>query len=311
MVTMSQDSNKKQDKKPPKGNKYQGNELFVGFIKEGPLAGVVITSSKPLAGQNSKIMAAAISHSSNKGWIYITKLLLDFSKEKTENDEGFLVTDPDPSEWTTAKQVPKMGNDGKPVVVDGQPITVEIKVVNEFKTKMAMAKWKIKYESGQADWKDFKYCKISFCMLLLKQVDPIIIIQLDLIPGYKLAKQQQCLVGTLKALQSVCLANKDGSKKVEPIEGLIQLKRNLTHQQNYLNNAKYREHVLAAYKDLKAHTHKFSFGLGALYEVISKKTPPNKVSWTGVDMWDYYVKLDKATCDALEKEVDDLTQACI
>ena len=162
-----------------------------------------------------------------------------------ENDEAFLVTDPDPSEWTTTKQVPKMGNDGKPVVVDGQPITVEIKVVNEFKEKMAMAKWKIKYESRQADWKEFKFGKISFRMLLLKQVDPIIIIQLDSIPEYKLAKEQQCLVGTLKALQSVCLANKVGSKKFKSIEGLIQLKRSLNHQQNHQNNAKYREHILA------------------------------------------------------------------
>ena len=87
-------------------------------------------------------------------------------------------------------------------------------------------------------WKEFNFRKISFRMLLLEKADPIIIIQLNLIPEYKLAKEQQCLVGTLKALQSVCLANKDGSKKFEPIEGLIQLKRSLNHQQNYLNNAK-------------------------------------------------------------------------
>ena len=68
---------------------------------------------------------------------------------------------------------------------------------------------------------------------------------------------------------------------------------------------------MATYQGLKAHTHKFLFGLGALYEVISKKTPPDNASWTGVDMWEYYIKLDKATRDALEKEADDLTQACI
>ena len=83
---------------------------------------------------------------------------------------------PDPSEWTTTKQVPKTGNDDKPVVVDGQPITVEIKVVNKFKEKIAMTKWKIKYERGQADWKEFKFGKISFRIILLKQVDLMVII---------------------------------------------------------------------------------------------------------------------------------------
>lgn len=35
------------------------------------------------------------------------------------------------------------------------------------------------------------------------------------------------------------------------------------------------------------------------------------MSWAGVDMWENYVGLDKARCDKLEKEADDLTMASI
>ena len=186
---MPQDSNKKQEKKPPKGNKYQGNGLFVGFMKEGLLAGVVIKLSKPLAGQYSKIMETVVAHCSTKDWAHIAKILLDFSKDKTENDEPFLVEDLDPSEWTTTKQVPKIGKDDKPIVVNGQHVIVKIEVVNKFKEKVVMAKWKIKYKHRQADWSEFKLRKITFHMLLLKQVDPMIIIQMDIIPEYKLEKE--------------------------------------------------------------------------------------------------------------------------
>ena len=139
----------------------------------------------------------------------------------------------------------------------------------------------------------------------------MIIVQMDSIPAYKIAKEQQCLVGTLKALRSVCLANKDGSKKFGPIERLIQLKRCLTEYQKNMNNAKYREQVLATYEGLQGHIHKIPFGLGALYKVMSKKAALNRVSWDGVDMWEHYISLSKAARKELENKADDLTQACI
>ena len=84
-----------------------------------------------------------------------------------------------------------------------------------------MAKWQIKHKNGQAELREFKSRRITFRMLLLKQVDPMVVIQMELIYKYKQSKEKQCLVGTLKALHSVYLANKDSSKKFGPIEGLI------------------------------------------------------------------------------------------
>ena len=83
------------------------------------------------------------------------------------------------------KQVPKVNWDSKPVVVNGQHVIV--KVVYKFKEKMAMAKYNIKYEIRQAEWKGFKSRKITF--------------------------------------RWWCLLNKDGSNKFKPIEGLVQLKK--------------------------------------------------------------------------------------
>ena len=112
----------------------------------------------------------------------------------------------------------------------------------------------------------------------------MIIVQMNSIPVYKLAKEQQCLVGTLKALRSICLANKDGIKKFGQIEWLIQVKKCLIEFQKNMSNAKFKEHMLTTYEGLQSHTHKFPFGFGALYEVMSKKASPNGVSWDGIDM---------------------------
>lgn len=130
MVTMPQeDSNKKQDKKPQYGNKYQGNGSFLGFIKEGPLAGMEIKLSKPLAGQHLEFMEATVAHCSNNDWTYIYKILLDFS----------MMDNPDPSEWTTTKLVPKVDKDCKLVFVDGLQVIMEIEVVYKFIEKMTMS----------------------------------------------------------------------------------------------------------------------------------------------------------------------------
>lgn len=87
------------------------------------------------------------------------------------------------------------------VAVNGQQIIVE--VVYEFKQKMAMAKHNVNYKSGQTEWEELKSRKTTF--------------------------------------RWWCLANKDGSKKFKPIEGLIQLKKDCIYTPN-CNSCKIIKH---------------------------------------------------------------------
>lgn len=89
------------------------------------------------------------------------------------------------------------------------------------------------------------------------------------------------------------------------------MKKCLNHHQHNQNKTKYREYILAVYQRLRAHTWKFLFRLGILYEVISRMTPPNGVSLTGIDILELDICLGKTKHDELEREADDLTKVYI
>lgn len=74
-------------------------------------------------------MEAAVAHCSYSKSPHIGKILLDFDKDKTENDEAFHVDNPNPDKWTMMKRVPKISEaNGKPVIVNGQQVIVEIEL---------------------------------------------------------------------------------------------------------------------------------------------------------------------------------------
>ena len=83
------------------------------------------------------------------------------------------------------QEMPQTATKQEMAVVVDQQVIKEM--VYKFKQKIAMAKHNINYKSRQTEWEEFKSRKTTF--------------------------------------RWWCLANKDGSKKFEPIEGLIQLKK--------------------------------------------------------------------------------------
>ena len=105
--------------------------------------------------------------------------------------------------------------------VNGNPVITEVQTITDtsaYETTAELRKHRTRKKEDKRQ--KFTQDKLLLHGIIMGQVDPSVKQQLNTLDEYKLIKKYNNLIKTMKCLQNICYANKDGGLTFEPYTNL-------------------------------------------------------------------------------------------
>ena len=296
-----QNSKKQNRKKARKQNTKKGsNRLFKGAATDGPMKGIVIATDRPtpMSGLIDKFMKGLQAYANQHDMPHVADCI--------KNMEDLTIDDFQPesidfSDCVSKVEVLKLDSNGNKIVdVQGKPVSEWIEIVTDSAThrgKEEQRKWnsKAKQEEYRKFESDKKIClstaELQWCTGTIDTMETM--------PEYTTIKKNRDLIESLKLLQSICFANKDGGNTFRPYKNIKIRERHLSHKMNDRTACTYKEDVKTNFESSLAIAGHFPFGTCSLELILGKE---NKT-------WKHYLRMSEKDQVRLEKEANELDKS--
>ena len=152
-------------------------------------------------------------------------------------------------------------------------------------------------EDEQNKFEDNKQLLLN---LILPHVCPTLHSTMDMIPEYKQVKEDHDLIGTIKILQSICYANKDGGTTFNPFKNIKLRAKHLTYRMNKNKSAcTYKEEIKTNFESSLSVVGCFPFGMCSLEHMLSESNLK----------WGDYLKMGNNNRAKWEKKANELDKS--
>ena len=222
-----------------KNNNKSKGKGFNGTAKDGPMAGIVLTTNRLtlLSGLYKKFIECVQALANDKDMQHVAHCI-EHMQDLSIDD--FKPEEINMSDCIIMMNARKMDSNGNPLEdIDGNYITKEVKIIKDretFDRKCELQKHQMKNKEDKH--KKFEGDKKLLLGQMLLQICPTVHSTLDTIPEYEQVKKDCNLIGTIKILQSICYANKEGGTTFRPFKNIKLREASDLHNEQKQNSVR-------------------------------------------------------------------------